>query len=348
MLYQLVGMFDTVDWDGRVLVVDDDSPDGTGQTVSALAEGEPRIELLSGPKRGLGQAYERGFEYVLDNMDVDVIVQMDADFSHAPSDVPRLVAGTEDADLVIGSRYVSGGSSDPSWGTLRKIVSRLGNLLARYVAGIKGVRDCTAGFKAIRVPALRRSFPLRLRAQGYVFQVAFLHALLLNDAKVVEYPIRFVDRRAGETKLDRADVLEFLYHVWWLRLLSKKTFVKFALTGMSGVVVNLGVFTLLLNTTLHTYLSSIIAIEVSIIWNFFLNNYWTFRDRIIRARKTVRGLKFNLVSFFTLGVSFSTFVFARWLWPEQPELLAQALGILPAALANYFANSYWTFRADHV
>ena len=347
MLRQLLVILDGMrNVSGFVLVVDDSSPDGTAEIVRDAAAQDPRIHLLSGEKQGLGSAYTRGFEYVLEHFDVDVVVQMDADFSHAPTDVPRLIEALTDADVVIGSRYVPGGSVDERWGVWRRLLSRFGNLFARYVAGIYQVGDCTAGFKAIRVKALQQAFPLRFRVQGYVFQVALLHALMISGARIKELPIRFADRQFGVTKLGRRDVAEFFVHVWWLRLLSRKTFVKFALTGLSGVIVNLGCFQLLRTWQVDPYLSSVLAIEISIIWNFFINNYWTFRDRQISTRKRVRGVKFNIVSLLTLAVSFATFVLLQWLWPSQPQLLSQAISIIPGAMANYFANSYWTFKAD--
>jgi len=347
MLRQMLAIFDGMPHlRSHILVVDDNSPDGTAEVVDEIAGSDPRVQRLSGNKNGLGSAYSRGFDFVLQEMDVDAVVQMDADFSHAPLDAPRLLDALAHADVVIGSRYVFGGAIDERWGWWRRLLSRIGNMVARYVAGIYSVGDCTAGFKAIRVTALRRAFPLRLPVQGYVFQVALLHSLMISGARIHELPIRFTDRQLGETKLGRRDDMEFLIHVWWLRLLSRKTFVKFALTGLSGVVVNLGCFQVLLESGVDAYVSSAVAIELSIIWNFFLNNYWTFRDRQITARKRVRGLKFNLVSLLTLGVSFSSFVLLRWLWPQQPELLAQAISILPAAVANYFANSYWTFKGE--
>ena len=349
ILRQLLAVFDpNLEIGMQILVVDDESPDGTGSQVAEFAKTDDRVHLLSGPKQGLGSAYTRGFEYVLAHLNCDVIVQMDADFSHAPADVLRLVAALDAADVVIGSRYVQGGSIDAVWGRRRRLLSHGGNVFARLVAGLKGVKDCTAGFKALRVSALSRAFPLRLPVQGYVFQVACLHALKIEGAQIVEIPIHFSERKAGVTKLGLGDIAEFFVHVWWLRLLSKKTFIKFALTGLSGVIVNLGCFELLRAASVNVYLASPIAIELSIIWNFFLNNFWTFRDRTISDRRRVRGLKFNIVSLATLGLSFSTFVGLRWLWPEQPELLSQGLSILPAALANYFANSYWTFRSDKV
>lgn len=349
MLRQLSALFDG--WSeitGTVLVVDDNSPDGTADVVRDIASVDDRVILLSGSKQGLGAAYTRGFRYVLEHLTVDAVVQMDADFSHAPTDIPRLIASLVDADVVVGSRYVAGGAVDLRWGIWRRMLSRGGNLFARYVAGIYSVRDCTAGFKVIRVSSLQDAFPFRLRVQGYVFQVALLHALMIAGAKIVEIPIHFADRQAGQTKLGRRDVAEFFLHVWWLRLLSRKTFVKFALTGLLGVVVNLSCFQALMSSGLNPYLSSALAIEISIVWNFFLNNYWTFRNRRISSRKRVRGLKFNIVSLLTLAVSFSSFVVFRWLAPERPEILAQAVGILPAAMANYFANSYWTFKSDEV
>ncbi|MDG2277098.1 MAG: glycosyltransferase family 2 protein [Pseudomonadales bacterium] len=330
----------------QILVVDDASPDGTADLVHAL--NDERVRVLSGQKRGLGSAYTRAFEYVLKHMSVDAVVQMDADFSHAPMDASRLLAQLASTDVAIGSRYVAGGSVDPAWGLRRRLISKVGNLFARSVAGIYRVRDCTAGFKAIRVEALRRAFPLRLRVQGYVFQVASLHALQISGASIAEVPIYFADRAAGETKLGRDDIIEFFVHVWWLRLLSRKTFIKFALTGLTGVAVNLVSFQLLLSTLTNPYVSSAIAIEISIVWNFMLNNFWTFRDRTMRTRKRVRGLKFNAVSLLTLVLSFSTFVLLRWFFPDHPAWFSQFISIFPAALANYFANSYWTFKSDQV
>ena len=327
------------------LVVDDESPDGTGRLVRECAASDARVHLLEGKKRGLGAAYVRGICHALDALEAEVVVQMDADFSHDPADAGRLLARVAaGADVCIGSRYVPGGSVDESWGFRRRQLSAWGNRLARWIAGLKGVRDCTAGFKAIRATALRAARVQDITVLGYAFQVALLHRLLHSGARVVEEPIYFRDRQRGVTKLGLDSMLEFFYHIWWLRLTSHRTFIKFSLTGLSGVVVNLGSFHLLLQLGLHRYLASPIAIELSIISNFLINNYWTFADRELGEGKRIRGLKFNVVSLLALGVSYGSFLLLSLLLPGAAPVWLQGLAIVPAVLVNYFLNSYWTFR----
>jgi dolichol-phosphate mannosyltransferase len=332
-------------WDGQVLVVDDHSPDGTAALVRRAADNDSRIRLLEGERRGLGHAYIRGFQHALDRYDPDVLIQMDADFSHAPADSLRLLDALDiDTDVVIGSRYTNGGRVDERWGTRRLLLSRGGNLFARYVAGLRAVHDCTAGFKAIRAECLKQAAPQHLRIQGYVFQVALLHALINSGGRVKEIPVSFADRTRGHTKLSWRDVVEFFVHIWWLRLQSGRTFAKFLLTGLSGVAVNLLAFAGLLDLGVHKYLASVLAMELSIVWNFMVNNYWTFRHRHMTSRKRIRGLRFNAVSLVTLGISFLTFLLLSLGFPDTSPLLHQAIAILPGGIANYFANSYWTFR----
>ena len=327
------------------LVVDDESPDGTGGLVRQVAGGDARVHLLEGRKRGLGAAYVRGITHAMDTLGADVVVQMDADFSHAPEDAGRLLARVAtDADVAIGSRYVAGGAVDETWGFRRRQISLWGNRMARWIAGLKGVRDCTAGFKAIRASALRAAGVEEISVLGYAFQVALLHRLLHSGARVVEEPIYFRDRQRGVTKLGLDSMLEFMYQIWWLRLTSHRTFIKFCVTGLSGVIVNLGAFQLLTEIGVHRYLASPIAIELSIISNFLINNFWTFADRDLAGAKRIRGLKFNVVSLLSLAVSYGTFLLLSLLVPRAAPVWLQGLAIVPAVLVNYFLNSYWTFR----
>jgi dolichol-phosphate mannosyltransferase len=232
------------------------------------------------------------------------------------------------------------------WGLLRKLISRGGNLVARYLAGIYSVRDCTAGFRAIRGSLLRRIMLSDLKVQGYAFQVALLYEAKLHGAKIVEVPVDFVDRTEGVSKLGISDIIEFVVNAWWLRFRSSKTFIKFLIVGASGTVVNLLFFTLLLHVGVNKYLASPIAIETSILWNFFLNSSWTFRWRQTKDSVQIKGLKFNIVSFIALFVSYGTFVVLSLRFPSVAPQVHQFIGIVPATLVNYLMNSYWTFRNE--
>ena len=345
MIDALQAQFDTLPHDMQILVVDDSSPDGTADVVRMKQASSSNVHLLMGQKSGLGAAYIRGMMHAMDQLGADAVFEMDADFSHKPEDVPRLMAALDaGADFVIGSRYVKGGSIPEKWGLLRRMNSWGGNIVARYVAGIYKVRDCTAGFRAIRTTLLKQISFDDLRVQGYAFQVALLHEAVSLGAVVKEVPVDFIDRTEGESKLGISDIIEFVLNAWWIRLHSSRTFIKFAIVGLSGVIVNLGVFKLLLEANVNKYLASPISIEASIITNFLLNNYWTFRWRKSQDHTHIKGLKFNMVSLVSLAVSYSTFVVLSVLFPETPPEIHQIAGIAPAMFINYFLNSYWTFK----
>lgn len=335
----------TLAHDIHILVVDDNSPDGTADSVREKMSGLSTLHLITGEKKGLGNAYIRGMRHALSELGADAVFEMDADFSHKPEDVPRMIAALEQgADFVIGSRYVKGGSIPSEWGFMRKLNSRGGNFVARYVAGLYRVRDCTAGFRAIRADVLRRIDLGTLRIQGYAFQVTLLNQAMVEGARIQEIPVDFIDRTFGESKLGLSDIIEFVINAWWIRLQSSATFIKFAVVGLSGVAVNLLAFTALLELGVGKYISSPVAIEVSIVTNFLLNNYWTFKQRNTRERTRIKGLKFNIVSILTLAISYATFVILTLAYPEVAPQWHQALSIIPGMLSNYFLNSYWTFR----
>lgn len=195
-----------------VLVVDDMSTDGTGAVVLERRRSDSGIHLLSGRRAGLGAAYVRGLDYVLANFDADVVIQMDADFSHSPRDIPRLLrAIAAGADLAIGSRYAGGNRTPREWGWRRRCLSRLGNLAARHWLRLRPVQDCTAGFRAWRAGTLRDIGHGSVLTQGYVFQVAMLERAVARGARVAEIPVEFRDRTHGVSKLGWADLLEFAH-----------------------------------------------------------------------------------------------------------------------------------------
>jgi dolichol-phosphate mannosyltransferase len=181
------------------------------------------------------------------------------------------------------------------------------------------------------------------RVQGYAFQVALLHGAVLAGARVVELPVEFVERTVGESKLGVKDILEFLRTATWIRFQSSEAFLKFCIVGLSGVLVNLGIFTALLGLGVNQYVASPIAIESSIFTNFLGNNYWTFRRRSLGSGIHVRGLRFNVVSIASLTISYGTFVILSRAFPAVVPQVHQFISVIPAALVNYFMNSYWTF-----
>jgi dolichol-phosphate mannosyltransferase len=202
--------------DGGVLVIDDNSPDGTGELADRLAGELANVSVLHRDrKEGLGPAYIAGFRHALRD-GADLVLEMDCDFSHDPTDVPRLVAAANDADVVLGSRYVSGGGVR-NWGRLRRFISAGGSAYARIVLGIR-VRDLTGGFKCYRRTVLE-TIPLdRVSSRGYAFQIETTYRAQQAGFRVAEVPIVFVDREEGHSKMSRTIVLEAVWRVPLLRM----------------------------------------------------------------------------------------------------------------------------------
>jgi dolichol-phosphate mannosyltransferase len=200
--------------DARVLVIDDASPDGTGEVADRLAFELPWVSVLHrSRKEGLGPAYLAGFRQALAD-GAELVLEMDCDFSHDPADVPRLIAAAADADLVLGSRYVGGGRID-NWGTLRRLISWAASLYTRLL--LMPIRDPTGGFKCYRREVLETIDVDAIRSRGYAFQIETTYRALRAGFRVVEVPITFVDRQVGGSKMSRGIVLEAIWKVPALR-----------------------------------------------------------------------------------------------------------------------------------
>jgi dolichol-phosphate mannosyltransferase len=199
-----------------VLVIDDNSPDGTGEIADGLAAELPWVKVLHRPnKEGLGRAYVDGFRHVLAT-DAELVLEMDCDFSHDPADVPRLIAAVEEgADLALGSRYVPGGGT-ADWGLVRRLISRGASIYTRTL--LMPIHDSTGGFKCFRRQVLESIDLDTIDAAGYVFQIETTYRTLRKGFRVVEVPIRFSDRTAGHSKMSRAIVFEAVWKVPALRL----------------------------------------------------------------------------------------------------------------------------------
>lgn len=203
------------DYHTDILVADDSSPDGTAEIVRSLAQRLSNIHLLSGPKEGMGAAYTRAISAVVNSC--DIIITMDADFSHPPLMIPQLLDKIEEGyDVVIGSRYVEGGGA-PDWPLTRQLISSFANVMARIIAGLYPVHDCTSSYRAIRTSLLKEISLDTLSAKGYAFATTSLWEYIQKNARICEIPLIFHNRTRGTTKLQPSDIIEYFFNCFKLR-----------------------------------------------------------------------------------------------------------------------------------
>jgi len=326
--------------DYEVVVIDDNSRDGTEELVAELAARFPVRIIVRTDKKGLASAVVDGFGYA----DGRAIGVMDADLQHPPEVLPELFRALEDgADMAIGSRYVKGGGCE-GWSLLRRIISKGAGFLAHlFLPSTRGIADPMSGFFMFRPKVIEGA---GLQPTGYKILLEILVAG--NPQRVAEVPFVFVTRTAGESKLRLSQQLDYLRQI---ASLMKRTgeltrFLKYCLVGASGVLVNMGLLWLLTEVGgLYYLVSSAFSIETSIITNFALNDRFTFPDRRSRGfGQFLRRLaKFNTVSLAGLGVNMAvlwtlTSVFGVY------YLLSNLAGIAVATLWNYLVNFWWTWK----
>lgn len=323
--------------DFEVLIVDDNSPDGTQDVIRELQQRFPNVRLLSGKKEGLGVAYARGLEHALSELHADIVLHMDADFSHNPADVPRLVAQIDAGyDLVVGSRYVPGGRLSKDWGITRKLISRVANSGIRIIAGIGAIHDCTGGFRAYRATVLRR-VDLKLAPRGYAVLTYLAYNTLMAGAKVTEVPITFANRAEGDSKLRMSDAIELFLNAWWIRYDRRERFYRRATGGVSGVAVNLALVALLHYVIGVAPLpASALAIEASILFSFGWRESWGIALGRQSTRFVERLVRTHILAVPSFALTFG--VFALLMRAGTPVTPAQAAGIVPAMLWNYFVG----------
>lgn len=313
----------------EVLVVDDNSPDGTADIVRKKAKKYKNTTLLSGQKEGLGAAYARGMKYAIREMGADAVIEMDADFQHDPEDVIRLVAEFDKGyDYVVGSKYVKGGSVPRQWELYRKFLSSGGNIFARLVLLIFSVHDVTSGFKLTRVKGFLDKIDLdHLLSKSYAYKIHIMYEMVKElRARVKEVPIKFHYREKGSSKIEHEDVFESLKVV--ILLFFKSRFFKFGVVGFIGFLINAVGLEIFSNTKLAATLAgsfssldgrsllgvaakpsawaAALATELAIISNYTFNNFWTFAKRKITNpfRFLWKFLHFNLTSFGAILIQF--------------------------------------------
>lgn len=290
----------------QLLVVDDDSPDGTSDVVREFMKKWKNIELLNGAKNGLGAAYVKGMHYAMDNMGGEAVMEFDADFQHDPKDIPRLITAMDNgADYVIGSRYVPGGEIPKEWGIHRKIISRFGGLFAQVVLWRFNVHDMTSGYKLTKSSFLKKVDLDHLYSKYYAYKLHILHDVLKQGAKVAEVPIIFYERKEGSSKITRKDLFDSFWVVIRLRLRDSARFIKFLIVGGTGFIVQLIIIDICIRLGVEQFVASMLGGEAAIISNFLLNNMWTFSDtKSIKEKGGFfrRLVKFNTASLGSIGI----------------------------------------------
>jgi dolichol-phosphate mannosyltransferase len=289
-------------YDMQVLVVDDSSPDGTADEVKQQQKNDSSIHLLlNKTKRGLGGAYTKGMWEAIDRLGADIVFEFDADLSHDPEKIaPMLLKLAEGNDMVLGSRYIAGGSIPENWGWHRKFFSIFGNLTIRIILTNFSIHDWTTGYRAIRTEVVRKILPTldQEKFMGYTFQIGFLHHALRAGYKVAEVPFHFKDRTLGKSKLGSEYIKNTLRYILKVRVkeISQKRLFRFVVVGGVGAMVQL--VSLQIFRIFVSYLwAEFLSIEAAIASNFVWSNLWTFSDRKLSGSELpVKFIQFNLTS----------------------------------------------------
>lgn len=326
----------------HILVVDDSSPDGTADLIKEKMKTMPNLHLfINSQKKGLGAAYIKGMKYAMQTLKADVIFEFDADGSHKPSYIPKMLEEINNgADVVVGSRYVKGGSMPKNWGLNRKIVSYFGNLIARGVLLTFQYHDMTSGFRATKTEFLKKIDLENLLSKQYAYKIHLFYALHKLGAKIVEYPIDFVDRTKGKSKFPKNNVKDSLRVVFTLRYRENQRFIKVCLVGFIGAFIQFSIFNIL-RLKISPEFANAISVEIAVISNFIINNTWTFSDKKIESsnigKLIAKLLQFNFVSLGSILIQFIVMklgvgILGRSLvW----ENLLVAVGILIGLVWNY-------------
>jgi len=295
-------------WNCKVLIVDDTSPDKTYEIVQNLQKKYKDLELIINPeKKGMGNAIAKGFQYAMDKLKADVLIEFDCDFQHPPEDIPKLLAKIDEGyDFVIGSRKIAGGSVPQSWGLKRKFFTYVGGFTSRFIMFFPfkpffQVTDPTTGLRASRVKGFVDQIDLNnLYSLKFGYKIELLFRMIQLKARFAEIPLQFGLRETGESKIAKdtaKDILTVSIKCRWFDPLTQK-FLKFGTVGFVGYLVNASFLSIFSKTWSIEWLAWLLSTEMAIISNFTLNNIWTFKSQKISGVTQVlsKFFQFNLSS----------------------------------------------------
>ena len=335
--------------EAEVLVIDDNSPDGTARLVEALAVQYPeRLHILNRPeKQGLAQAYLAAFDWGL-SRNYDAFLEMDADFSHNPEYIAEMAAQIQTNDVVIGSRNIKGGAVE-GWSVLRNLISKGGSLYSRIVLGCP-IMDLTGGFNMWRKNALEKIGLKNIISRGYSFQIEMKYRAFISGCSIKEIPILFADRKFGKSKMSKKIFIEALFNIWKIKKSAGvdsgiDQFIKFAVTGGLGTITNIIIFFLLADKlNLSEIPVSIFCFLIAVTQNYIINHKWSFRQNTLKEK-----LSFKKWSFFVtgslLGLAVNVVVMKLMItYINLPyKFIAQAVGILTGMIINFSVSKKLVF-----
>jgi len=305
----------TSDWNMKILVVDGNSPDGTGKVVEKSAKKYSNTFLYTETsKDGIGAAYLKGFKYSMEHLKADFVFEFDGDFQHPPETIPVMLKAMEDGyDYVIGSRKIKGGSNPKGWGFKRVFFSEVGGFTARFIMffpfkNFFKVTDPTTGLKVTRVKGFIDKMDMnysRLLTRSFGYKLQLLYETLQMKAKFKEVPLQFHVRNAGESKIEAStakDIFRVAFLLRWRDEFTQK-FLKFGTVGFVGYLVNAIFLSVFSNSWNIEWLSWLLSTELAIVSNFTLNNLWTFKSQKIAGQKLLgKFFQFNLSSAGALAI----------------------------------------------
>ncbi len=322
----------------EIIFIDDDSKDGTKKILENLSKKHNVSYFIRKNKRGYGSALRFGFEKT---RNFDVVVTMDADFSHNPKDIPKLIKEIEKGkDVVIGSRYIGGGKIK-NWPLLRRITSKLTNSFVRFFLDTN-IKDNSAGYRAYKNKFIKKILG-DIKSEGYSIGEEILFLAKKNQAKISEIPVTFLDRTQGKSKAKMIkEAFGLLKMILRLRKRDIRLFLKYCIVGLIGIAINEGsLYFLTENIGLHYLLSGAIAIELSILSNFILNDLWTFKNNR-HGHYMKRLLKFNFARMLTAVVNF-IFLFGLT-YIGINYLISNLVGIVVATLLGFRLSIKWVWK----
>lgn len=337
-------------FDVHILVFDSCSTDTTQAIVTELQATFPALHLATEAKKsGLGSAYWQAMQYAMNQLGAEIIVEFDADLSHQPQYLLPILELMRSYDVVVGSRYVQGGSIPINWGWHRKLLSQWGNLISRLMLTLR-YKDFTSGFRATRSALLKKALPAQFISNQYAYKIELLWNLHRANAKIIEYPIEFIDREKGYSKLPANSIFDSLRVLCTLRFRELKSYLNMCLVGAVGLIIQCVLYNLL-RVKFSPLVAIQLAVSAAIVNNFVLNHQFTFRKRQMNQRVKsfifFLGYSAFMVGFQSLWVRLGTQYFGTGYLKENLIMLS---GVILGSVLNYLCYSrlIWRERKDRV